>query len=176
MQLKRWRVLTMIGVGLIAGAAVVACGAEEDFEDEVSGGASLSYGQGECNGPLGCEPTVTCGGAEALACPGSGTCVADPRSRCRVSRVAAESKSACSGICACNIQAKCKRGTTFNASPEVCACVSPMDPCARIKCTRETECVAKGNQVSCVVPTETKTPVISEATPTKAKTSVTTKM
>lgn len=66
-----------------------------------------------------------CGGIAAFQCPGSGSCVDDPRDGCDPARGGAD----CSGVCECQIRALCIQGFVFDESPEVCSCVPVGDEC-----------------------------------------------
>jgi hypothetical protein len=67
-----------------------------------------------------------CGGIAAFPCPGSGSCVDDPRDDCDPARGGAD----CSGVCECQIQALCIEGFVFDDSPEVCSCVPASAECS----------------------------------------------
>jgi hypothetical protein len=61
----------------------------------------------------------TCGGIAAIPCPGGGRCVDDPTDSCDPSDGGAD----CGGICTCVETVLCVRGSHFDGSPAVCACV-----------------------------------------------------
>jgi hypothetical protein len=92
-------------------------------------------GQAVCT-PL--EPAPFCGGIAGIDCPGSGTCVDDPSDGCDPERGGAD----CGGICECNVRALCVRGSVFDPSPDVCACVpqEPENPCAALLCPALSTC------------------------------------
>jgi len=92
-------------------------------------------GQAVCT-PL--EPAPFCGGFAGIACPGSGTCADDPNDGCDPQRGGAD----CGGLCECNIRALCVRGSVFDPSPNVCACVpqEPVNPCAAVLCPAPSTC------------------------------------
>jgi hypothetical protein len=64
-------------------------------------------------------PGQFCGGIAGIACPGRGTCVDDPSDSCDPARGGAD----CSGVCHCVENVLCVRGTHFDGSAAVCACV-----------------------------------------------------
>jgi len=66
----------------------------------------------------------TCGGIAGKACPGMGKCVDDPSDSCDPAKGGAD----CGGICTCVQSALCAKGTKFDSSPSVCACVPDMTP------------------------------------------------
>ena len=95
------------------------------------------------NGQAVCTPIEPsgpfCGGFAGIACPGSGTCVDAPGDGCDPANGGAD----CGGVCECNLRALCIRGSVFDPSPEVCACVPqepPPDPCAGVRCRAGTHC------------------------------------
>jgi len=103
-------------------------------------------GQAVCT-PL--EPSGPfCGGFAGIACPGSGTCVDAPGDGCDPENGGAD----CGGICECNIRALCVRGSVFDSSPEVCACV-PREPepdaCSRVRCRAGTHCEVVNDRATC---------------------------
>lgn len=99
------------------------------------------------------EPTPTapfCGGIAGFECPGAGSCVDDPADDCDPERGGAD----CGGLCECNVLALCVEGFSFDASPEVCACV-PVEPevdaCALVRCAAGTHCeVEEDGSAACV--------------------------
>jgi hypothetical protein len=100
------------------------------------------------DGTASCEPTggaPFCGGIAGFGCPGSGQCVDDPGDDCDPEQGGAD----CGGICECNVLALCVPGYTFDASPEVCACVLQDNPCAAVTCLVGNECVVVDGEVSC---------------------------
>jgi hypothetical protein len=64
----------------------------------------------------------TCGGIAGIACPGFGLCVDDPSDSCDPKAGGAD----CGGVCSCTDTVACKRGTHFDANPDVCSCVADM--------------------------------------------------
>lgn len=75
-------------------------------------GVSVSS-QGEC-------PTSQfCGGIAGIPCPGRGVCIDDPTDSCDPNNGGAD----CGGICSCVQNVLCIRGSHFDSSPAVCACV-----------------------------------------------------
>jgi len=92
-------------------------------------------GQAVCT-PL--DPAPFCGGIAAIACPGQGTCVDNPNDGCDPRRGGAD----CGGLCECNVRALCVRGSVFDPSPGVCACVpqEPVNPCAAVLCPALSTC------------------------------------
>lgn len=62
---------------------------------------------------------VHCGGIAAFPCPGNGKCVDDPSDDCDPKNGGAD----CGGICSCIQNVLCVRGSHFDPSPAVCACV-----------------------------------------------------
>lgn len=105
-------------------------------------GASIAH-QGVCDPPI---DGPFCGGIAGIPCPGSGTCVDDPKDDCDPNNGGAD----CGGICRCETIARCPAGTTWDPSPKVCACVRTANPCATVLCPPGTQCVATGNVASCV--------------------------
>lgn len=63
-----------------------------------------------------------CGGIAAIPCPGEGRCADDPTDNCDP----ADGGADCGGICSCIETVLCIRGTHFDSSPAVCACVPDM--------------------------------------------------
>ncbi len=59
----------------------------------------------------------------------------------------AAQKNPTTGACECTALGKCITGSQWNASPEVCGCMSL---CATVKCGGGTHCEATGNAVGCV--------------------------
>lgn len=66
-----------------------------------------------------------CGGIGAIACPGQGRCTDDPTDGCNPDTGGAD----CSGICSCIENVLCIRGSHFDSSPRVCACVPDAAAC-----------------------------------------------
>jgi hypothetical protein len=106
-------------------------------------------GCGSHHPPTGHEPGPFCGGFAGIACPGAGTCHDDPNDDCDPANGGAD----CGGVCACEELAVCAEGYSFDASPEVCACVAsepPIDPCAAVRCPAGTHCSAPADVAECV--------------------------
>ena len=105
-------------------------------------------GQAVCQ-PL--EPAGPfCGGFAGIACPGSGTCADNPNDGCDPQRGGAD----CGGICQCVERVLCVRGSVFDSSPDVCACVPqepPVDACASVRCRAGTHCEVVDDRAACVV-------------------------
>jgi hypothetical protein len=70
---------------------------------------------------------VRCGGIAGIACPGAGKCVDDPSDSCDPNAGGAD----CGGICQCVQSVLCVKGTVFDGSPAVCACV-PSSTCGPV--------------------------------------------
>jgi hypothetical protein len=60
----------------------------------------------------------TCGGIAGLPCPGSGQCEDVPNDSCDPNKGGAD----CPSTCTCPGPVPCPSGSTFDASPNVCAC------------------------------------------------------
>jgi len=103
-------------------------------------------------GVIGCSPKnpdlegPMCGGIAGIACPGSGVCVDDPRDDCSPDAGGAD----CSGVCRCTSIGLCVEGQTWDGSPEVCACVPAVNPCAAVLCPTQTKCVVRDGDAVCV--------------------------
>lgn len=69
-------------------------------------------------------PEVTCGGIAGKPCPGMGKCVDNPKDSCDPATGGAD----CGGICSCIEKVLCTKGSTFDSSPSVCACVPSTTP------------------------------------------------
>lgn len=91
--------------------------------------------------------SVFCGGIAGFPCPGSGQCVDDPSDDCDPENGGAD----CGGVCQCIENALCVRGSHFDSSPKVCACVpdEKPNPCAAILCPTGSECVVAGGKARC---------------------------
>jgi hypothetical protein len=87
-----------------------------------------------------------CGGIAGIACPGAGTCLDDPSDDCDPQAGGAD----CGGICHCRTLGVCTEGTHWDDSADVCTCVPDEDPCARVRCPANTECVVEGDKPICV--------------------------
>jgi hypothetical protein len=78
-------------------------------------------GAGACPTQATCvpdAPRVQCTLGGNGACPGGGKCVDDPTDKCDP-----QQGIACAGICQCIQTVACIKGTTFDSSPKVCACM-----------------------------------------------------
>jgi len=83
-----------------------------------------------------CE-RVFCGGIAGIQCPGSGTCVDDPSDGCDPAHGGAD----CGGLCQCVQNVLCVRGSHFDSSPKVCACVPDAGTsCGSVTCAPGTVC------------------------------------
>jgi hypothetical protein len=97
---------------------------------------------------IGCSPGVPggdddggsrvfCGGIAAIPCPGSGHCVDDPSDDCDPTKGGAD----CGGVCTCVETELCVRGSHFDSSPAVCACVADRgQACGPTTCGPGTAC------------------------------------
>lgn len=96
-----------------------------------------------------CVPNekIACGGFAGFPCPDGLVCVDDPSDDCDPNNGGAD----CGGLCRCLQTALCIRGTMFDSSPDVCACVPDptMDPCAAVRCKAGTHCEANGDTAIC---------------------------
>jgi hypothetical protein len=122
------------------------------------------------------DEKITCGGFGGFPCPDDLTCVDDPSDSCDPNNGGAD----CGGICRCVQNVLCVRGTHFDSSSDVCACVpNPVcidnvlcvqgthfdsssdvcacvpddptqDPCAAVRCAAGTHCEATGDGAGCV--------------------------
>jgi hypothetical protein len=93
-------------------------------------------------------PAPFCGGIAAFECPGQGSCVDNPNDGCDPERGGAD----CGGVCECNVRALCIRGSVFDASPAVCACVPTppeVDACATVRCRGGTHCEVVDDRAIC---------------------------
>jgi len=87
-----------------------------------------------------------CGGFAGIACPGAGSCVDDPNDGCDPARGGAD----CGGVCECSAAAaSCPEGVPFDDSPDVCACVEPVNPCAAVLCPVNTTCDVVDGEARC---------------------------
>lgn len=96
-----------------------------------------------------CVPDeIPCGGFAGFACPDKLTCADDPSDDCDPNNGGAD----CGGLCRCIENVLCTRGSVFDSSPDVCACVPDpaQDPCAAVRCAAGTHCEADGGGASCV--------------------------
>ncbi|HET6147583.1 MAG TPA: protease complex subunit PrcB family protein [Polyangia bacterium] len=73
------------------------------------------------------SPGVFCGGIAGIPCPGAGRCVDDPSDSCDPDHGGAD----CGGLCQCVQNVACVRGSVFDSSPKVCACV-PQPMCGPV--------------------------------------------
>ncbi len=89
-----------------------------------------------------------CGGIAGIACPGSGTCLDDPRDSCDPEAGGAD----CGGVCQCDVIGVCAEGWTWDGSPEVCSCVEGglTNPCAAVLCLEGTHCEVVDGVAECV--------------------------
>jgi hypothetical protein len=98
---------------------------------------------------LDCEPAGQfCGGIAGFPCPEPLHCVDDPNDDCDPARGGAD----CGGMCTCVENVLCVRGSTFDSSPKVCACVPDpsQDPCAAVRCKAGTHCEPSDDGAVCV--------------------------
>jgi PrcB C-terminal len=96
-----------------------------------------------------CADTQSCGGITGKQCPGNGQCSDDPSDSCDPANGGAD----CGGLCACGPQTElCMRGSVFDNSPKVCACVPDptQDPCAAVSCKEGTHCSAADGGAQCL--------------------------
>jgi hypothetical protein len=135
--------------------ALVACSsepppaAEAPPTSEVAAGAETSPPEPATPAPAEARGRF-CGGIAAFRCPGEGVCVDNPDDGCDPARGGAD----CGGVCRCEAATLCAPGQRFDASPEVCACVSDAPPrddvCARVRCIGGTRCISEGGSARCV--------------------------
>jgi hypothetical protein len=101
---------------------------------------SLSLAAGCSGGVPGGDDagsSVFCGGIAGIPCPGGGRCVDDPSDNCDPTKGGAD----CGGVCECIETELCVRGSHFDSSPSVCACVADRgEPCGRTTCGAGTSC------------------------------------
>jgi hypothetical protein len=111
----------------------------------VLGGLVVAIG---CSGEPPPDPPFGpfCGGFAGIPCPGAGDCLDDPRDDCDPSNGGAD----CGGVCVCGAIGLCEEGFEWDSSPEVCGCVEATNPCAAVLCPVGTECVAEGDDATCV--------------------------
>src|SRR5438552_12006550 len=113
----------LVAFALLVPVSLAGCGALEDLIDEIGqhGGGSKPP-----SGPA-------CGGIAGKACPGAGKCVDDPSDSCDPLKGGAEKGGAdCGGICTCVETAICTKGSKFDSSPLVCACVPEKPVCGPV--------------------------------------------
>jgi hypothetical protein len=109
--------ITMV-VLLSALSLAVSCGPGVPGDDDDDGG-------------------VFCGGIAGFPCPGAGQCVDDPSDDCNPAHGGAD----CGGLCKCAVRELCVKGSHFDTSPAVCACVPDAgDPCGDTTCGQGTYC------------------------------------
>jgi hypothetical protein len=103
----------------------VACGANTCAAGEVCCNESCGIctpPDGACDQQLCGDPEPEygpfCGGFGGFGCPGSGTCVDDPRDDCDPEHGGAD----CGGVCECGRSGDCPDGSSWNSDPNVCAC------------------------------------------------------
>ena len=101
----------------------------------LGGTCGLSYPP--CVSQDGGTGTVICGGFGGKPCPGSGSCLDIPNDGCNPGSGGAD----CPGQCVCQVAATCTPNSTWDGSPDVCACV-PVD--AGSQCQADSECPAVG--------------------------------
>jgi hypothetical protein len=70
------------------------------------------------------QERVFCGGIAGIPCPGQGRCVDDPSDSCDPNNGGAD----CGGLCTCVENVLCIKGSHFDSSPSVCACVPDAPP------------------------------------------------
>ena len=100
-------------------------------------------------GGAGCVPAGPfCGGIAAFMCPGIGECIDDPTDDCSPRTGGAD----CSGVCVCEQTQTCPRGSVFDSSTKVCACVRKLAPpsCATVLCPTGTRCEEHDGSPACV--------------------------
>jgi hypothetical protein len=84
-----------------------------------------------------CPVKQFCGGIAGIRCPGAGKCVDDPSDSCDPTSGGAD----CGGMCVCIQNVLCVRGSHFDSSPAVCACVpNPGVSCGAVTCPANTYC------------------------------------
>ncbi len=149
-------ILSLRSVLAIALACLVAgaCSSSEPSAQEPAQGGEATdsdTGGGEASAPGTGTPAfgAACGGLAGFSCAGSATCIDDPRDECDPTSGGAD----CGGVCICESTQSCGGGMSFDASPDVCACVAgdaPEDLCASARCMRGTRCVTDGGTARCV--------------------------
>jgi hypothetical protein len=101
-------------------------------------------------GSASCVPddaSVFCGGIAGIECPGLGQCDDNAEDECDAEQGGAD----CGGYCTCSAFPKCKADYIFDRSPQVCACVKPVeDPCALVDCRSGAACIVSDGQPICV--------------------------
>jgi hypothetical protein len=100
----------------------------------------------ECPAPT---PGVFCGGIAGIPCAGAGRCVDNPSDSCDPKMGGAD----CGGICSCGPQTQlCIRGSHFDSSPSVCACVPDAGPACGTKTCPAGEVCCNASCGTCVPP------------------------
>jgi hypothetical protein len=146
-----------VALALLVPVSLSGCGAIDDLIDQIDhhgggGGPSdpcatvrcaagthceaqkLECTKGPCAPVAACVPDVTpptgltCGGIAGKACPGMGKCVDDPSDSCDPTKGGAD----CGGLCTCVETVLCTKGSKFDASPSVCACVPEKPVCGPV--------------------------------------------
>lgn len=143
----------IVALALVVPVSVAGCGALDDLIDEIGhGGGSDPCATARCAAGAHCEvanrdceatpcPPVavcvadvtppsgpSCGGIAGKPCPGMSTCVDDPSDSCDPAKGGAD----CGGICKCVETALCIKGSKFDSSPSVCACVPEKPVCGPV--------------------------------------------
>ena len=108
-----------VALALLVPASLAGCGALDDLVDQ------LHHGHGSADGGT---RGPTCGGIAGKACPGGGKCVDDPSDSCDPAKGGAD----CGGICTCVETVLCVKGSKFDSSPSVCACVPEKPVCGPV--------------------------------------------
>jgi len=111
-----------VAFALVVPVSLAGCGALEDLIDDLHhGGGSVDGGGGSVDGGA---TGPTCGGIAGKPCPGMGKCVDNPNDSCDPAKGGAD----CGGICSCIETVLCTKGSKFDSSPSVCACVPEVTP------------------------------------------------
>jgi hypothetical protein len=100
--------------------------------------------QAPCPPQPECVPSPQCGGFAGFTCPGEGECLDVPDDSCDPEMGGAD----CGGYCSCSVGPliDCAPDTTFDPSPEVCACVKPTTGGDGVECG-DTTCAS--DEVCC---------------------------
>jgi len=146
-----------VALALLAPVSLAGCGALDDLIDQIGhgggdGGTADPCATVRCGAGTHCEarviecikapcapvvacvpdatppPSPTCGGFAGKACPGAGKCVDDPKDSCDPAKGGAD----CGGICTCVETVLCTKGSKFDSSPSVCACVPEKPVCGPV--------------------------------------------
>ena len=110
-----------VALALLAPVSLAGCGPLEDLIDDLHHGGGGGSADGGATGP-------TCGGIAGKACPGMGRCVDNPNDSCDPQKGGAD----CGGICSCVETVLCTKGSKFDSSPSVCACVPEKPACGPV--------------------------------------------